>query len=47
MSTWKTKILCKTVKIEYDSTSEPFTKPELSTTIVSFHHETSTSTGII
>ncbi|XP_016418419.1 uncharacterized protein LOC107748214 isoform X2 [Sinocyclocheilus rhinocerous] len=34
MSTWKTKIICKTVKIEYDRTSEPFTKPELSTTIV-------------
>lgn len=46
MSTWETKTVCKTVKIEYDRTSEPFTKPEMSTTIVSFHHQTSTS-GII
>lgn len=46
MSTWETKIVCKTVKIEYDRTSEPFTKPDMSTTIVSFHHQTSTS-GII
>ncbi|XP_018965907.1 uncharacterized protein zgc:113314 isoform X1 [Cyprinus carpio] len=34
MSTWETKTVCKTVKIEYDRTSEPFTKPEMSTTIV-------------
>lgn len=46
MSTWETKTVCKTVKTEYDRTSEPFTKPEMSTTIVSFHHQTSTS-GII
>lgn len=34
MSTWKTKTSCETVQIEYDRTSEPFIKPELSTTIV-------------
>ncbi|XP_026127750.1 uncharacterized protein zgc:113314 isoform X3 [Carassius auratus] len=33
MSTWKTKTSCETVQIEYDRTSEPFIKPELSTTI--------------
>ncbi|XP_059356765.1 uncharacterized protein zgc:113314 [Carassius carassius] len=34
MSTWKTKTSCETVKIEYYRMSEPFIKPELSTTMV-------------